>query len=208
MQTSSIADQVLALAGMIQAAALASKIASDGQCDTSALAGTLHSVLALDADDCESVFIGRQHLQVGLSILSKLFEPEGINSNGHILRYCNNILRVQQALVARRDLMETIYNRLQNTQMLANVAGSETHPDVIANIAALYVDTVSTLRLRIQINGKPDVLQKIAIVAQVRAVLLGGIRAAILWRQKGGSRIDFFFKRKAIYSTALALLKT
>ena len=40
-----------------------------------------------------------------------------------------------------------------------------------------------------------------------RTVLLGGIRSVMLWRQLGGSRLDFVFKRKPIYNATIALLE-
>ena len=61
MSRASITDQTLALAGIAQAATLASQLARDGIADATAMAGTTHSILMLDADNTESIFIDKNH---------------------------------------------------------------------------------------------------------------------------------------------------
>lgn len=206
MNNASLHNQVIALAGIAQAAALTYQIARDGQGDRNAIAGTVHSILMLDADDCESIFIDRQHLRLGLETLRDTFEKEN-SSHADIMRYCASMLHLQKNLAKQKDILDTIGRRIQQIQKQADIAGSETHSNVIASIAALYLDTISTFRFRIQVNGNPEVLQQPAVAEQIRTMLMGGIRAVTLWRQLGGSRLDFIFKRKAIYQTTLALLK-
>ena len=206
MKKYSIRDQVLALAGITQAAALASQIARNGNGDSTAMEGTVHSILMLDADNCESIFIDRQHLKLGLQTLRDTFERDGTAGND-ILRYCASMLHLQRRLGKNHDMLETIGKRVQQIQKQVNINGSETHSNIISNIAAVYLDTISTFRFRIQVNGNPQYLQQESTANQIRTVLLGGIRAVTLWRQMGGSRLDFILKRKIIYKTALALLE-
>lgn len=206
MTKHSITDQVLALAGIAQAAALAGQIARNGSGNSEAMAGTVHSILMLDADDCESIFIDRQHLKLGLQTLRDTFERDSTDS-GDILRYCASLLHLQRRLANNREMLDTLAVRIKQIQKQASIHGSETHSSVISSIAALYLDTISTFRFRIQVNGNPQQLQQENVANQIRTVLLGGIRAVTLWRQMGGSRFDFIFKRKAIYNTARALLE-
>ena len=206
MKQASIHDQVIALAGIAQAAALTQQIDATGKGDPDAVAGTVHSILMLDADNCESVFVDCKHLKLGLETLRDSFEKEN-GSQRDILRYCASMLHLQRRLAKQKDMLDTMGRRLQQIQKQADIAGSETHSNVIASIAALYLDTISTFRFRIQVNGQQEVLQQTAVADQIRAMLLGGIRAVTLWRQMGGSRLDLVFKRKAIYQTTLALLK-
>lgn len=206
MKKYSMTDQVLALAGIAQAAALAGQIARTGNGDSEAMAGTVHSILMLDADDCESIFIDRKHLRLGLQTLRDTFEREGTDG-GDTLRYCASLLHLQRRLAKNHEMLETIGRRLQQIQKQVSIHGSETHSNIISSIAAVYLDTISTFRFRIQVNGNPQQLQQAQVSNQIRTVLLGGIRAVTLWRQLGGSRFDFIFKRKAIYNTTLALLK-
>ncbi len=205
MSKHSLNDRVLALAGVVQAAALADQIAREGAGNPTAMEGTVHSILMLDADNCESIFIDRKHLQLGLQTLRDAFESNG-NTRSDILRYCASMLHLQRRLIRNSEMLDTLGKRIQQIQKQVGINGSETHSNIISSIAALYLDTISTFRFRIQVNGNPQILQQDTIANQIRTVLLGGIRAVTLWRQMGGSRLDFIFKRKAIYNTTLALL--
>jgi high frequency lysogenization protein len=206
MSKASIHDLVIALAGVAQAAALTQQIATEGKGDPLAIAGTVHSILKLDADDCDSIFIDKQHLQLGLKTLRDSFDGDK-PAQTDILRYCASMLHLQKRLAKNREMLDTLSRRILQIQKQADMAGSETHSNIMSSIAALYLDTISTFQFRIQVNGSQDVLQQPAVAEQIRAMLLGGIRAVTLWRQLGGSRLDFVFKRKAIYETTLALLK-
>jgi high frequency lysogenization protein len=71
-----------------------------------------------------------------------------------------------------------------------------THENVIANLAGLYSDTISTLKPRILVNGDPTWLNDTQNVQKIRALLLAAIRSAVLWRQSGGTRLQLLFSRK------------
>lgn len=199
-------DQVLALAGIAQAATLANQLAREGKADPQALDATVHSILALDPENTESVFIDRHHLRLGLQTLRDTFERDNA-MQGEILRYCASLLHLHKQLLKEADMLGVLRQRLQQIQKQVSIHGSETNSQVINSIAALYGDTLSTFRFRIQINGNPQYLQQDSIASQIRTVLLGGIRAVMLWRQLGGSRLDFILRRRAIYNATLALLE-
>ncbi len=69
----------------------------------------------------------------------------------------------------------------------------------------MYADTISTFRMRIQVTGDPNVLQQEENAAKVRALLLAGIRSAVLWRQSGGRRWQLIFTRRKIIDNAKQL---
>jgi high frequency lysogenization protein len=206
MSQASISDQALALAGIAQAATLASQLAREGVADSKAMAGTVHSILMLDAPDTESIFIDRSHLRPGLQAVRDAFERDTA-TNAEILRYCASLLHLQRQLAKNNPMLDTIRRRILQIQKQADMHGSETSTQVISSIAALYADTLSTFKFRIQVNGNPQHLQQENVANQIRTVLLGGIRSVMLWRQLGGSRLDFVFKRKPIYNATIALLE-
>ena len=72
---------------------------------------------------------------------------------------------------------------------------SVTHENVIANIAGLYTDTVSTIKGRIQVTGNAFYLEQPAIAQRVRCLLFAGIRSAFLWHQLGGKRSHILWHR-------------
>ncbi|XMR37004.1 DUF489 family protein [Escherichia coli] len=51
-------------------------------------------------------------------------------------------------------------------------------------------DAVRPIGPRIQVAGTPLFLQQPLVQHKVRALLLAGIRACVLWRQLGGSRTE------------------
>lgn len=71
-------------------------------------------------------------------------------------------------------------------------------PAVIANLAHAYSQTLSRLTPRILVQGEPGLLKNPEVANRIRALLLAGIRAAVLWRQTGGSRLRLLFRRKRI----------
>jgi high frequency lysogenization protein len=80
------------------------------------------------------------------------------------------------------------------------IPSSSDDSEVIANIADLYEETVSTLVLRIQVRGEIRFLQNDINVNKVRALLLSGIRSSVLWHQLGGRRWHLLFLRRRLKS--------
>jgi high frequency lysogenization protein len=81
-----------------------------------------------------------------------------------------------------------------------------THESVIGSLADTYKQTLSTLSFRIKVAGNPQILQNSHNANKVRALLLAGIRGAILWRQVGGRRWHLLFNRKRYIKDAQGLL--
>jgi high frequency lysogenization protein len=69
---------------------------------------------------------------------------------------------------------------------------------VIAAVATCYQETLSTLKFRIQVRGDARYLRDPEIAQKIRAVLLAGVRAAMLWHQIGGRRWHLPVFRKRI----------
>ena len=47
-------------------------------------------------------------------------------------------------------------------------------------------------------QGNPLSRGQAGVVAEIRALLLAAVRAAVLWRQLGGSLWDFLFAKRAM----------
>jgi high frequency lysogenization protein len=65
-------------------------------------------------------------------------------------------------------------------------------------LAELYQQHISPLGPKIILRGEPQLLQQPAIAAKIRTVLLAGVRAAVLWRQLGGTPWQLIFKREQL----------
>ena len=56
------------------------------------------------------------------------------------------------------------------------------------------------------VRGEPEYLSQAGNANRIRALLLSGIRAAVLWRQLGGNRLRLLFSRSRIVRCAHGLL--
>jgi high frequency lysogenization protein len=84
---------------------------------------------------------------------------------------------------------------------------SATHPQVLSNLADIYSNTIGTFNYHIKVVGAAVHVGNQETMNKVRALLLAGVRASVLWRQMGGSQFQFFFSRKAIANMAKTLIK-
>jgi high frequency lysogenization protein len=103
-------------------------------------------------------------------------------------------------------MMDVIGSRLDKSRQQAEHF-SKNHENVIAGLAEIYSDTISTFSFRIQVLGEYRHLQQTRIANQIRTLLFAGIRSAVLWRQLDGRRLKIILHRNKIARIAEQLLK-
>lgn len=204
-QPTIIHDRVIALSALMQAVSLVQQIAETGRVDNDDIQVMLESLMIMDAPDTESVYGGVDHLRTGLhqfiQQLSKRKQPGDIV----LLRYAIGILHLQRKLAKRPAMLDLIFRELEQIPQQIEYFGSITSPQVIARFADIYQRTLSELTPRIQVFGDPGFLQQADNVNRIRALLLTGIRAAVLWQQKGGRRWQFLFQSNKLLQAATEL---
>jgi len=200
-------DQTLALAGIFQAGNLVTQIAHDGVCDATDLETCLRSLFATDPANTLDVYGGElRDLSLGLNTLIRVLSEQSKPTDIEILRYVLNLIQLESKLNSNSDMMSVLGSRIDQARHTASHFGY-VHSNLISNLASVYADTISTYRLRIQVGGKPAILQREENAAKIRALLLAGIRSAVLWRQTGGRRWQLIFTRKKVIAHARELLK-
>ncbi|MBW4933511.1 high frequency lysogenization protein HflD [Marinobacter sp. F4206] len=198
-------DQTLALAGVFQAANLVQQIAHNGQCTEASLETCIRSLFATDPASTLDVYGGDlADIREGLVTLSSVLSEQSKQQDIEVLRYVLNLIHLESKLNRRPDMLDVIGSRIDQARHTASHFGY-THGNLISNLASIYADTISTFRLRIQVSGNPTVLQQEENAARVRALLLAGIRSAVLWRQTGGRRWQLIFARKKVIRHAREL---
>lgn len=197
-------SRALALAGLLQAVAQVRRAAETGQVEDAVVRTAVASSLRIDADDAAAVFGGTQAVQQGLRLLHQQL-AEGSKDEA-LSRLALAVTRLERQFVADDAMAVQVQRGLQALAPSAERLG-EAHPDVIAALASLYADTISQLRPRILVQGNPHYLQQANVVADIRALLLAALRAAVLWRQMGGSLWDFVFRRRELAGAAAELLR-
>jgi high frequency lysogenization protein len=201
----SLQDQTLALAGVFQASALVQQVAQTGQCADSSLETCIRSLFATDPASTLDVYGGElRDLREGLATLSDVLSKQTRQQDIEVLRYALNLINLEAKLRRNKDMLDVIGSRIDQARHTASHFGY-THPNLIANLGSVYTDTISTFRMRIQVSGQPTILQREENAAKVRALLLAGIRSAVLWHQTGGRRWQLIFNRRKVIGIAAEL---
>ncbi|MEN4778824.1 high frequency lysogenization protein HflD [Pantoea agglomerans] len=197
----------LALAGICQSAHLVQQLAQQGHCQQEALTVSLRSVLDLNPGSTLAVFGNNEaNLRLGLETLMAVLNSSSRQGAGaELTRYTLSMMVLERKLSASKTAMATLAQRI--TQLDRQLAHYELESDTILSaMAAIYVDVISPLGPRIQVTGSPAVLQNTQVQSKVRATLLAGIRAAVLWQQVGGGRLQLMFSRQRLLREAKTLL--
>ncbi len=201
-------EQAIALAALFQAANLVEQIATRGMVPQNNFETSIQSIFVTKSDNTEQIYGGVQDLPHNLSLgfrsLLELIDKSKAEQNQNVIRYGLSLIHLEKKLSKRPDVLATIAGRLEQMTQQARYFSPEgqdpqdnpaafSHPSVVANLASLYQDTLSTFSFRIQVSGEPRHLQNPENAAKIRALLLAGIRAAMLWKQVGGKRWHLLF---------------
>lgn len=198
-------DKIIALAGIFQAASLVQKIATSGNCDHFYYERSLKSLFVMSPPTTEAVYQDLHGIQLGLRTLLDILNKDSGQENVEIIRYALSLIHLERKLSAQPQMLDIISKRLDQLAPLIN-NWSENNERIVHNLAGMYSDTLSTFKVRIQVSGNPSHLQNQLNAAKIRALLLSGIRAAMLWRQVGGRRWQLVFQRGRVTKTTESLI--
>lgn len=162
-------EQLTALGGVFLAAVLVDRIAKTGQTNEAGLSCMLGSLLVRDPKDTLDVYGGDDiNLREGYRALIGALERDPSTLQREPLRYALSMLGLERQLAKRDDMLETIAKRLPQIQSQVEHFGPA-HENVVAACGALYQDTLSTLRQRIQVHGDMRNLQQPSNASKIRA---------------------------------------
>lgn len=186
--------QTLALAGLFQASSLVDQMAHAGMVDSAPMENSLYSIFQLDPDSTPAVYNGVSGVRTGLRLLREVLQADGDERHGRAIRYAINLLHLEARLRQDRDMLAAVRARLESLkERMADRSPAD--DEVVAGLDEIYRDTLSTLSFRIQVSGEATQLQNESVARRIRALLLAGVRSAMLWRQLGGSRWHLLFRR-------------
>lgn len=195
--------RVIAFAGVLQGCRLVHELANDGRADAAAAQTSIASIFRIDADDAGAVFGGIGGLRLGLETL--IAQTDGGRRNLPVTRLVLGVLRLQRRLMRNPRMNAQLRAGIERVQRQVDHFGCE-HPTVQLRLAELYVETLSQLRPRVMVHGNPQHLGNAQVVAQIRSLLLAAVRAAVLWRQVGGSQLRLLVRRREYAMLARGLL--
>lgn len=206
----------IALAVVVQCAQLVDSLATTGRADDAQIEACIAPLLALDPKNVGEVYPDVSRFSIGLNALQKSLEKNGMKEFGEPIRYVLGMTVLQQQLGKVSSMQSLIRRRLQNISVLKNSAGNEDNELTVslpteydlATIASLYQDTISKLTFRIHVKGDPVYLKNPRVANKIRALLLAGIRSAMLWQQLGGRRWHLFFYKTRIRESVIHIRRS
>ena len=199
-------ELALALAGVFQAASLVKQIANTGMANSAVIEASLETLFKFDADSVEDVYGGVAGVSAGIREMNRQFGSSKDERDIDITRYVISILTLEKKLSANREMLDHIAATLQNIKSGLDYF-SLMHENTVLKIGQLYKDTISNLSPRIIVSGEQVHLGNANNASRIRALLLAGLRSAILWRQCGGTRLSVLFNRKRYENESTLLLR-
>lgn len=201
----SITDRTIALAGVCQAAYLVQQIAQRGAAEPGSVEASIGSIFKLDARDVEDVYGGVHGVVRGVSVLRAQIGARSRSWDKELIRYVVGMLQLERKLTRRRAMVEKLQTGIRQATVQTEIF-SITHPNVVARLADLYLQTISTLTPRIIVTGDQAHLSNPDNANLIRTLLLAGIRSAVLWRQLGGGHLQLLLERSKLLREANHLL--
>ena len=192
-------QQALALAAIFQASNQVYKLAYSGHSDADKMHFAMSTLLDQNPDSLEKLYGSVENLQGGINTMRGFMENANkISDPKHkdVISYVMSSIHLASKLTSDKQLISKIENGIDNARQQAEHF-SITHDNVYTNVGSLYQDTISTMRLRIQVMGSAVYLQQAGVAARIRCMLFAAIRNAFLWRQLGGKRRHLLIQRKA-----------
>lgn len=217
MPNDSLLTRTLAMAGLYELALTIKQIAWFGHDENADFQALLLPLLQQEneGDDALVIYGDQSAVQQGLQTFHASLVANR-TSDREINRYVFSLIYLAKKLNKNSAMLDYISRELDHIRDLTGIGLAPDDNDnfyaiddehVIRQLAAIYQNSISKLGPRILISGKPENLAKEHTAQTVRALLLSGIRSAILWYRNGGSRINLLFDRKHYVSTCQALLK-
>ena len=203
-------DKTIALCGIFQATRLVQQVARTGMCDQAPFEASIKSIFKLDSASPEDIYDNSANVLLGArTLLAQLGPNKPENSADRakdieVTKYSIGVMVLERKLIKRNDLLDIITEGVEKATAQLDHFGI-THDNVIANLADIYTQTISTLNPRIIVNGEHNHISNPNNANKIRALLLAAVRSAVLWRQCGGTRWQLLFNRKAVLAAAQKL---
>lgn len=198
-------DRTLALAGIYQSVKLVQEIARTGSVSDVHLSSLLETLFRFDTNTVIDVYGDTSTVKKGLQMLTDQLSGKKDNTDMEITRYAIQLLNLEKALKKSPSVMQELSEQLEKTQGKMDYFDLS-HENIIASLADIYQQYVSPLGAKIMIKGEANFLSQASNANKIRALLLAGIRSAVLWRQCGGSRWQLLFSRKDYLKSAEKIL--
>jgi len=205
-------NRTIALAALFQSVEAVTQIATQGRVDHDLFETCINSIITEKTETIDDIYGDLGNLRKGLKILMHQLgagkqAPNGKAKDLEATRYSINLLYLEKKLATQGEIFQQLLDGIASVQKQRDFFDSSTHETIIAKLAEVYTETISKVGPKIMVKGDQEQLSIPENAAKIRALLLAGIRAALLWRQAGGSRWKLLFSRRKMQTEAEAMLR-
>ena len=203
-------NRTIALAALFQCIEGVNQVANTGKVDQNLYQTCINSILTENNESAESLYGSVSDLKTGLrSMMYQLgagqLTPDGKPKDMESTRYMLGLIHLENKLDKAPDIFTKLLEGIEKTQEKLKHFDI-THENITAALADIYANTISELGPKIMVKGDQAHLANPKNAAKIRALLLAGIRAALLWRQAGGNRWKLLWERGKLQKQADAFL--
>ncbi|MCF6191175.1 MAG: high frequency lysogenization protein HflD [Cocleimonas sp.] len=203
---SNLQNRTIALAALFQSIEGVTQVSNTGKVDDVLYNTCISSILEENANDAIELYGSLNNIQTGLkSMLYQLgagpLTPDGKPKDMESTRYALGVLHLEKKLHKNPAVFEEVIQGIQDTQKKLEFFDQE-HENITASLADIYANSISDIGPKIMIQGDQTHLANPKNAAKIRALLLSGIRAALLWRQAGGTRWKLLLERGKLQQQA------
>ncbi|MEM7208410.1 MAG: high frequency lysogenization protein HflD [Pseudomonadota bacterium] len=202
---SPVHEQCIALAATFQAAHLVNQIAHSGWQFSASHQVLIDSLFKFDVDTAIDIYENVTNLECGLNVLRAQLGGTGDARDPMVARYVAQLLALQSKVRKDRNILGSLKDKLESVDRDRS-AYELAESTILAKLAEIYSTHVSSLRPRVLIHGNQLHLEPVENANAVRALLLAGVRAAVLWAQVKGSRWKILAGRGRYLSAANELV--
>ncbi len=199
-------NRVIALAALFQAVSLVKDLAWHGRCDADEFRTMAGSLFSFEATGIDGIYGNVHRLRRGMELVASQLQSGGRGGDMELTRYAVGLLFLERKLMKQPEMVNRLREGIQSAERQRDYFDDPTHQSVVSALAQTYQDTISELGPRILVQGEQAHLSNEDNAARIRTLLLAGIRAAVLWRQAGGSRWRLLFSRSGLLREARAIM--
>lgn len=199
-------SQTIALAAVLQSTLLIQKIAKGQTVDSDSIQVLLKGVMNTSPSSVHDVYESLDDLTDGSKLLVHQLSGQATAKDVEITRYAAGITGLSKKLLTNKKALNSLKDCLDDVERSLDHFDFDS-ANVVAKFGECYSKVISPLGQKIQVVGNPNVLKQPAVQNRVRALLLAGVRAAVLWRQMGGKRRQFIFNRRQVLEDAILFNK-
>jgi high frequency lysogenization protein len=199
MISADLQGRATALAAITQSIEVAFDLARVNRLSTAPLLCLTESLFQINPDSTRAIYAAGDQLALGVSRCKERLDAP-MRQDEAFLSTGLQITGLAKKLLSQPATQQSLRAGLEAAALYRAKASSADAAQAEAEkaLADLYQEHVSPLGPKIILRGEPRLLQQPEIAAKIRTVLLAGVRAAVLWRQLGGTPWQLIFKREQL----------